>query len=175
MAQQVAARVLALPAFGRAEHIAGYSAFAGELDPAPLLDRARELGKQVYLPIIVGKDRLLFAPLRRADRLKPNRFGILEPDVPETSWLPPPRLDLVLTPLVAFDNTGNRLGMGAGFYDRSFEFLNCPKRPPRPCLVGLAYEIQKVTQLRRERWDVPLDAVVTEAALYPATAHEILA
>ncbi len=175
MAQQVAARVLALPAFDKAEHIAGYFAFAGELDPKPLLDRARELGKHTYLPVIAGKDRLLFAPYRPGDKLKPNRFSILEPDVPERSWLPPPRLDLVLTPLVAFDNKGNRLGMGAGFYDRSFEFLNRPERPPWPRLVGLAYEIQKVTLLRRERWDIPLDAVVTEAALYPAAADEILA
>jgi len=73
----------------------------------------------------------------------------------------------VLTPLVAFDSFGNRLGMGGGFYDRSFVFRRDPvRRHHRPYLLGLGYEFQKVAALPRQPWDVPLDAAVTETALW---------
>ena len=76
-------------------------------------------------------------------------------------------MDLVLAPLVAFDRTGTRLGMGGGFYDRAFAFLRDPAyRGHRPVLLGLGYEFQQTAELVRQAWDVPLEAAVTEAALH---------
>lgn len=167
-ARQLVRRVTALKVFSHAHHIAAYLAVDGEMDPAPLLERAWELSKQVYLPVLAGIPavHLLFAPYHRHSAMQPNRFGILEPVVPAGELLPPQRLDLVLTPLVAFDSSGTRLGMGGGFYDRSFAFRNNPAHLPRPLLLGLAYEWQKLAELPRQDWDIPLDGIVTEQAVY---------
>lgn len=165
----VAERVAALSMFVSVTRIAGYWACNGELDPAPLLERAWAAHKRLYLPVLVDmpQESLQFAPYHPGSPLRRNRFNIPEPDVSTTEWLPPAALDLVLTPLVAFDLTGTRLGMGGGFYDHSFAFLHdAGYRGHRPFLLGLAYEVQKSTHLTRQPWDVPLDGIATEAALY---------
>ncbi|MBL8250419.1 MAG: 5-formyltetrahydrofolate cyclo-ligase [Candidatus Competibacter sp.] len=168
-AAAVARRVTGWPPFGAAARIAGYWACAGELDPQPLLAAAREAGKDVYLPIVVDAPSrgLRFAPYRPGCPLRPNRFSIPEPDVPSATWLMPEALELVLLPLVAFDATGVRVGMGGGFYDRSFAFLrDSDDRGRRPWLLGLGYEFQKSPgPLAPEPWDVPLHAVVTDEGL----------
>ena len=79
--------------------------------------------------------------------------------------LGPEAIDLVLVPLVAFDPQRNRIGMGGGFYDRSFAFRKNPDQP-RPVLIGVAHELQKVDLLEPEPWDVQLDMVVTDQAVY---------
>lgn len=175
-ALQLARRVTSLKVFVRSRHIAGYLAVDGELDPAPLLERARVLRKHVYLPVLAGNPavHLLFAPYHPDMPMQANRFGILEPDVPAAELLPPQRLELVLTPLVAFDTHGTRLGMGGGFYDRTFAFRSNPAHLPRPLLLGLAYELQKVAELPRQSWDIPLDGIVTEQALYPGPGGHLL-
>ncbi len=100
--------------------------------------------------------------------MRRNRFNIPEPDIPPAERLQPQQLHLVLAPLVAFDSTGTRLGMGGGFYDRSFAFLRDPDyRGWRPRLLGLGYEFQRMAvPLARRTWDVPLDAAATEEGLY---------
>ena len=163
----VAPRLVQTVQFTQASTIAGYWACRGELDPAPLLQCAYAAGKAVYLPIVTG-DALHFAPYPPGTPLRHNRFRIPEPDVSPAEWLPPSALDLVLVPLVAFDLKGTRLGMGGGFYDRSFAFLRETVEPDRrPRLIGLAYDFQRIDQpIRREAWDVPLHAVATEKAWY---------
>ncbi len=175
-ARQLARRVAALKAFSHAHHLAAYLAVDAEMDPAPLLERAWVLGKQVYLPVLAGTPaaHLLFAPYHPHSAMQANRFGIMEPVVPVGELLPPQRLDLVLTPLVAFDASGTRLGMGGGFYDRSFAFRGNPAHLPRPLLLGLAYELQNVTELPRQPWDIPLDGIVTEQALYPGSGGHLV-
>ena len=168
-AEQLAGRVTALRTFASAQHIAGYLACDGEMDPAPLLERALAMGKHVYLPVLTGHPpaHLAFAPYHPGMALKPNRFGIPEPATSAERWVSPHLLDLVLTPLVAFDAAGVRVGMGGGFYDRTFAFRRHPGHLPKPRLLGLAYELQKVAALTPRPWDVPLDGVATEEALYP--------
>ena len=169
-ALSVARRVTDWPIYSAAIRIAGYWACDGELDPMPLLESAWAASKDVYLPVLVDAppQSLRFAPYRPGLPLRRNRFDIPEPDVPPSEWLGPERLNLVLTPVVAFDSTGTRLGMGGGFYDRSFAFLLDPNyRGQRPLLLGLGYESQKTRErLVRQSWDVPLDAAATEEALY---------
>ena len=96
-----------------------------------------------------------------------NRYGIPEPAHPNKARNFPLRsLDLVLMPLVGFDTQGNRLGMGGGYYDRSFAFLHRHSHWRKPHLMGTAYEFQRLSKLDAQPWDVPLDAIVTEANLY---------
>ena len=77
----------------------------------------------------------------------------------------PKRLDLVFMPLVAFDKNSNRLGMGGGFYDRCFAFRNTTQQDnirTRPLLIGCAHALQEMSSLKPEKWDVPLDGILTE-------------
>ncbi|MEE4378414.1 MAG: 5-formyltetrahydrofolate cyclo-ligase [Candidatus Competibacteraceae bacterium] len=161
-------QVIGLDCFANALHIAGYFAFDGEPDLAMLFEQVLALNKQLYLPIVGAQphDLLLFAPYRLDATLELNRFGIPEPVVAKEQCLTACDLDLVLTPLVAFDVKGNRLGMGGGYYDRSFAFRVDPTHPVKPYLLGLAFESQKVADLPRQTWDVPLDGIVTESTVY---------
>lgn len=163
-ARQLRRRVSRAGLLWGARRIGCYLANDGEMDLAPLMRLIAGLRKQSYLPVLdgVGGKSLLFAPYRRDVKLEANRFGIPEPRVIARRRLHPRQLDLVLTPLVAFDPHGNRLGMGGGFYDRSLAFLKRRQNWRRPLLVGVAYDFQCVTELPSEAWDVPLDAIVTE-------------
>lgn len=142
-------------------HIAVYLAFDGELDPAPLVRRLWAAGKRVYLPVVtrLAPRRLWFREYRPDSRLQPNRFGIPEP-VSGPLW-PSRMLDVVLLPLTAFDASGTRLGMGGGFYDRTFSGRR-HSGWSRPRLVGVGYRWQQVSALAREPHDLPVQAIVTD-------------
>ncbi len=161
-------RVLATRWFLAARRIALYLAVDGELDPWPLAQRAWAMGKQVYLPVLLpyGSNRLWFAPFQPDSRLRRNRYGIPEPVDGPRQRVSPHALDLVFTPLVAFDRAGNRLGMGGGYYDRTFGFLRWHRCWQRPRLIGLAHDFQCQRALPRQDWDVPLAAAATERHLY---------
>lgn len=147
------------PEFRRARRIAIYRAADGEIDPLPLARLARQRGKQLYLPVLRPGGRLAFVRWRKGSVLRRNRFGIAEPT---GARLIPQRLDLVLLPLVAFDRDGGRLGMGGGFYDRTFAWLTTGGMiRRRPLLIGLAHAFQQVRRLPRETWDVPLTAIAS--------------
>ncbi|HEV2111523.1 MAG TPA: 5-formyltetrahydrofolate cyclo-ligase [Gammaproteobacteria bacterium] len=167
-AAEAAARVAsATPQFRTARRIAAYVAIEGELDPEPLLTLARAQGKEVYLPVLPPTNNLplSFLPYAAGATLRPNRYRIPEPAPSAGAALAPVELDLVFAPLVAFDARGQRLGMGGGFYDRSFAFLKAA-RTPHPALIGYAYECQRAEGLDAEAWDVPLVGVVTEQRFY---------
>lgn len=151
-----------LEAYQQAKRIAAYIPFEGEADPLPLMDRAILEGKEVFVPIIVAKNSpLKFAAWTRDAKTRKNGFGIDEPDVPEEALIEGADLDFVVTPLVAFDDHCNRIGVGGGYYDRTFSFLNSVSDRPTQ-LVGIAFEMQRVERVQAQSWDVKLDSVVTE-------------
>jgi 5-formyltetrahydrofolate cyclo-ligase len=152
-------------------HIAVYLPADGEMDTWPLIEFLWSLGKTTYLPVLVpfSEQRLWFSTYTRDDALVYNRFGILEPERVHYGRIRTAALDLVLTPLVAFDTSGHRLGMGGGYYDRSFRFLKQRRYLCKPRLLGLAYEFQRIPRISPESWDVPLDAVATEDRVYHCT------
>ena len=170
--QKISDVLVKQPPWMEATTIGIYLSIKNEVDTRPILEAIWESGKKAYAPIIrhceersdVAIQYLAFAHYTPTTPLSKNRFGILEPLSPE--FFPQEHLDLVLVPLVGFDTQGNRLGMGAGYYDRTFAFLNTMPRPTQPLLVGLAYELQKIDQLANEAWDVPLNAIVTEEKAY---------
>ena len=153
----IRAQVRALPAFRSARRIALFFAFDGEPDLGPLLRFDR--GKELFLPVIT-RTEMGFASIGPRTALVTNFFGIPEPADPEL--IDPRALDLVLTPLVAFDGRGNRVGVGAGYYDRCFKFLLGRRRWHRPKLVGCGYALQRVGPLEPDPWDVPLWGAITE-------------
>lgn len=161
-------RILRQPLFRRARRIAGYVGSQGELNPMALLEHAAALGKTCYLPVLhpFRRGELRFYRWRPGDRLRRNRFDIPEPLPRRRGLIAARRLDLVIVPLLGFDEDCHRLGMGGGYYDRSFAFVRRRQRTRRPFLLGFAHEVQRVDRLPSQPWDVPLDAVVTERRLY---------
>ncbi|MCF5655692.1 5-formyltetrahydrofolate cyclo-ligase [Pseudomonas poae] len=160
------------PLFRRAKHISLYLPTDGEIDPRLLLRAAQRQGKATYLPVLSAwpRTKMVFQRVRPGETLRPNRFRILEPRVNARRQRKVWALDLVLLPLVGFDDVGGRLGMGGGFYDRSLAYLARRKHWRKPTLLGLAHECQKVDRLAQASWDVPLAGTVTDRQWYIAGA-----
>lgn len=157
-----------LKVFGPGRRVAVYLAMRGEVDLAPSLALAWRLRSQLYAPCIVNRRRreMAFVPLGRDVPTRAGAFGIEEPVAAASRRLPLLRFDAILVPVLGFDADGNRLGLGAGFYDRA---LRARRRSAaawrRPRLVGIAFACQQVPRIEPSPWDVPLDLVVTEAGI----------
>ena len=147
----------------RAEsRVSAFWSFKGEPDLGPALQVLHESGQQVHLPVL-DNDGMAFRRWRPDADMRPNKFGIPEPC--DGEYCPPDSLDWVFMPLLAFSATGTRLGMGGGFYDRTFAFRALPESGDGPMLVGIAYSMQQADSLPVDPWDVPLDAVITDLGL----------
>lgn len=158
-AEQIARLAQAQPEVQRAERVALFLSFDGELDTRPLIDSLWQQGKAVYLPVLhpFSPGHLLFLHYDAQTPLVKNRLKILEPRLDVRRVLPPAQLDILFTPLVAFDAQGQRLGMGGGFYDRTL----CDWRAQGPYPIGLAHDCQQVEAIPTEAWDIPLPAILT--------------
>jgi 5-formyltetrahydrofolate cyclo-ligase len=160
-------RLRQLPELNRARRVALYLPNDGEIDPRPLIPWLTRRGVRVYLPVLkpLSDNTLWFVHYHPGTPMRRNRFGIPEPQTRhgahrarrQATWA----LDLILLPLVGFDDQGQRMGMGGGFYDRSLAFTRRPG--PRPTLIGLAHDCQRVDRLPAAPWDVPLDAIVSDS------------
>ncbi len=167
--QQVAALALAeqflkLPELLNSQHIAVYLHNDGEIATAELINSLWQQGKSVYLPVLhpFTSGYLLFQRYQPNTMLASNKYGIAEPILSCKDIKVVAELDLILTPLVAFDAQGQRMGMGGGFYDRTFA-----KQPlAQQRLIGLAHDCQKVANIPTAAWDVPLPMVLTPSAVY---------
>jgi len=156
-----------MPAFSRNPRIACYFAVRGEVSCEPIIAEAWRRGRNVFLPVLADR-ALMFARYRHDSPLRENRFGIPEPIYKESELVQPSGLDVVICPLIAFDKDCNRLGMGAGYYDRSFRFLAHARNWKRPRLIGAAYEFQKVPEVKARSWDIPMQNIVTEKQVHTA-------
>jgi 5-formyltetrahydrofolate cyclo-ligase len=144
--------------------VAVYASFREELDSAPLIRLARKRGCRIFLPRIDTRTiSMKFVEATVGAHETVNHLGIVEPR--GTKPIAARWLDLVLLPLVGFDAHGMRLGMGGGYYDRTFAYRNRHTAWRGPRLVGVAYSFQQVPSIGREWHDVPLDAVVTESGV----------
>ena len=154
---------LAICAFGEALSfdpgtvISGFLPIRSEADIRPLLDALRKRGARLCLPIVADKETILFRELRQGAELIDTGFGTRGPG-PEAAVLDP---DLLLMPLSAFDAAGNRIGYGAGHYDRAIDRLRKKGRSPR--LIGIAFDCQEVASVPAEPHDVGLAGIITES------------
>ncbi len=162
--QQAAARMLSFPPVVMAHTVAVFLSFDGELDTQPLIEQLWRAGKRVYLPVLhpFSPGNLLFLHYHPQSALVTNRLKIREPRLDVRDVLPLAKLDVLVTPLVAFDEDGQRLGMGGGFYDRTLQNWQQHKILP----VGYAHDCQLVEKLPVKEWDIPLPAVVTPSKIW---------
>ena len=135
----------------------------GELHTDIIIKTLLSMKKQVFLPVLYpyAKNQLWFYRYKTDTPLVKNRFNIDEPPIKGKS-IAPSYLDVVLMPLVGFDDKGNRIGMGGGFYDRSFAFTQRYRNKRLPLLIGLAHDLQQCTNIKQQPWDIRLDGVITE-------------
>lgn len=142
---------------------------ASEMSTHALIEHAHSLNKKVYCPYIEDAKNGLMSFKPWTTKLKKNRYGIEEP-APSNPSIDAKQLDIIFLPLVGFDTNGERLGMGGGFYDRLLEFKRDQRREQsitnKPLLIGLAYEVQKTTDIPTQGWDIKLDAAITERKSY---------
>lgn len=145
--------------------VAVYLAMPGELSLEYFIRRSHRRGVDLYAPKIISFRRrsMGFVPLAPDAVRQSNRLGIQEPAAGINQRIAPNRLDAVLVPMLGFDRTGHRLGMGAGFYDRALRMRRDPaRRWRRPRLIGIAFACQQVDSIAASPWDVAMDLIVTE-------------
>jgi len=158
----IIARLEELSEFQDAEHILFYYSHGSEVDVIPLINKwARD--KKIYLPKLISKDEFAAMPFSEYDTLTLNKYSIPEP-ISKPDDMYEKKLDLILTPGVAFDKEGGRLGMGKGFYDI---YLKKIKTIPR---IGLAFEAQMLDQLPKDDYDEDVHLVITEKEIYRASS-----
>jgi len=161
----ISRRLWRLPILSRARRIACYFPVGREVDCRYFINTAWERGRTILLPVLCGLE-LKFSTYDADTVFLRNQHHIPEPSVKKSQLTDPQEIDVVLAPLVAFDTTGNRIGMGGGYYDRSFRFMRSRTAWHRPTLIGLAYEFQKAPKIKAYSWDIPLQFVVTENNFY---------
>ena len=142
------------------KNIALYLSTPEEISTYPLIGYLLTKGHSVYTPILHPhlKRTMWFQKCNADTETCLNKYNMLEPIFNRENILAPWELDLVLLPLVGFDEHGNRLGMGGGFYDNTFQHI---KKHKTAAFIGLSYECQKVESCPHEPWDLSLDAVIT--------------
>jgi 5-formyltetrahydrofolate cyclo-ligase len=157
MSDEVARKVLALPAVVDARTVMAFSSFGSEVDTGPIIERLERDGRRVALPLTEGRIIVAVA-YRSGDQVKPSSFGALEPAGGEK--VAPEQIDVVVVPGLAFDRSGHRVGYGRGFYDR---FLGALR--PDALTVGICFSVQLVDEVPHGRGDRAVDLVVTEDGL----------
>lgn len=154
LGEMILGRLLALPPLDEAETVSLFASFGSEVPTEPVIDRLVDEGHRIALPRVEGTEIVLVA-YRPGDPMERAAYGALEPT--GNDRLAPEAVDLIVTPGVAFDPGGHRLGYGGGFYDRLL------RRSSADALrIGLAFEVQVVDVVPHGPADEIVDAVVTE-------------
>jgi 5-formyltetrahydrofolate cyclo-ligase len=169
-----------------AKNIALYLANDSELDVMPFIRWCWQNNKKTYLPVIhpFSHGQLLFLHYDESSVMKKNHYGILEPKLDVRLIKAIGEIDIMFTPLVAFDPLGNRLGMGGGFYDRTlsswyqqYRHRNQPhdmtqRNLTKPYPIGLAHDIQLIDAIPVQLWDIPLPEIITPIRQYKFDIHK---
>lgn len=183
--QRITKKMTALPAFTRAKNIALYLPDDGEISTLGIIETAWKMRKRVFLPVIDLHNDMRFVLFAPYCKLSYGKWGMQQPKG-KLKFVKPLIFDLIITPLVAFDLNGNRLGRGGGYYDRFLsqflstgKHLHKPFNHPRkdiidahqyncrkPFTLGLAHDCQLASLIPTETWDVSLSSVSTDSKLY---------
>ena len=167
--------LMSLLAPSRPRRVGAYIANDGEIDPISGLDQLISHGVEGYLPVIFGtlRPRVRFARYYPNEALTRGRFDIPIPFHDKRELKDPIEIDWLLMPLVAFDDSGRRVGMGGGFYDATLAVSLTRRTWRRPRLIGVAHEFQRVEQLDVDHWDIPLDGILTDIGFRSLSAARV--
>lgn len=151
--REIEAKLFSLPEFRNAHAVMLFASFRSEVDTVPMIRRALSEGKRVILPKVHGKALALFEIKDFDQDVAPGAWGIPEPR--ESAPVKLDELDVIIVPGAAFDQQGNRLGYGAGFYDKLLSAFNKPT-------VAVAFDVQIVSAVPVAAHDVPIKKIITE-------------
>jgi 5-formyltetrahydrofolate cyclo-ligase len=161
-AERAASHLVKHALFQESQHIACYLQTKEEIATNLIIQAIWQANKKCYLPVMAqtAHPSLLFVAYQEGHPLQANRYGILEP-INSKEVIEAAQLELVVMPLVGFDEYGHRLGAGGGYYDSAFAFT---KKTViiKPKLVGLGFAKQQIAKVPVDTWDVTLDGIVTE-------------
>ena len=157
---RIASRVVRSREFSAASTLACYLPMREEVDTSRIVARAWRAKKRIFAPVVGRGGRMTFWELRPETHLQRNCYGLWEPV--GSVQIAAKDLDLVITPLVAFDTSLNRIGMGGGYFDRCFAFLRHRRNWSQPKLVGLAFDCQQVEKIEPNPWDIPLYRIISD-------------
>jgi 5-formyltetrahydrofolate cyclo-ligase len=165
-AQALLEHCVAYPAFIKAKTIACYLPNDGEVDTQKVMEYCWQHDISIVLPVIDPQraSHLLFLQHQAQWPLQKNKYGINEPTFALDKIVGLKDIDIIFTPLVAFDKQGNRLGMGGGYYDRTLATLDT--LPIRPRIIGLAHDCQLSETLPTQYWDIPLHSIITPSQIF---------
>jgi 5-formyltetrahydrofolate cyclo-ligase len=157
---EISKKLEGLDVFQNADNILFYYTHGSEVDTVPLINKW--LGKKkIYLPKLKSENEFIALPFHNFDALKKGIYGIPEPfEHKDEKSGHEKKLDLIIVPGAAFDRSCNRLGMGKGFYDR---YLNGLKGIPK---AALAFEEQILDEVPKEKYDEPVDFIITDQNIY---------
>lgn len=159
--EKIYENLFSVPVFQSADFIMSYVSFKNEVITHNIITELLSKGKQLAVPLCVNGDReLLACKILKFEDLSPGTMGILEPSLANSEIIEPHLLEVIIVPGTAFDRSMNRLGMGAGYYDR---FL--PKLSPKAVKIGLAYDFQLLDSIPAEKHDIPMDYIITESEI----------
>ena len=158
--QVIAERIVHSHEFMACKTIACYLPSYDEVDPSYIIERAWRANKRIFAPVVADKHEMFFRQLLPDTRLEKSSFDVWEPV--SGPRIRARRIDVVVTPVVAFDDQKNRIGMGGGYFDRYFSFLRHRQRWLHPKLIGVAFDCQKVEKIEANPWDIRLYSVITE-------------
>ncbi len=158
--REICDRVLRSHWFAASKTIACYLPSHDEVDSTAIIERAWHANKRILVPVVAAHGAMILRQVTPDTELRRNIFGLWEPAC--GSDVAANRCDAVITPVVAFDASGHRIGMGGGYFDRCFAFLRHRRRWLRPKLIGLAFSCQQVDRIAPNPWDIALYQVITE-------------
>ncbi len=153
-------RIIRSHEFGACKLLGAYLPMRDEVDTTRIIDRAWRAQKRVFVPATDTHGAMNFCEISPDTVVARNRYGVWEPA--SGVIIDSRDLDIVITPVVAFDDSRRRIGMGGGYYDRCFHFLRNRRKWLRPKLIGVAFACQESAAIKHDSWDVPLYSVVTE-------------
>lgn len=155
-------RVIRSHEFVSCKTLVCYLPVYGEVDPTAIIERAWRAKKRVFAPVTTTHGTMMFRQITPDTVLRRNSLGLWEPDSGQS--VAAKYCDLVVTPVVVFDERGHRIGMGSGYFDRCFAFLKHRQHWRRPKLIGVAFDCQRVEKITPNPWDIPVYQIFTETS-----------
>ena len=156
--EEIKNRLISTPMYAEANHIFTFLSFNKEVMTKPIVDDCIKKGKQVYVPLCnMSIKEVVLCKFEGWDKLQPSKMGILEPVRESIRIADRSVLDLAVVPGAVFDRNGNRIGYGAGFYDKFFSSLK-----KNIIKIAICYSFQVVDSITPDEHDVPMDYIVTE-------------
>lgn len=162
--EKIYSKLLNNEIFKKAKNIFIYISFATEINTKPIIEKALEENKNIYIPKIYKSDSSMKAiKLNSFKDLKENSMGILEP-IQDGDYIDKENIDLIIVPGVVFDKEGNRIGYGGGYYDRYLSDIKEVRNK-----IALAYELQVLDFIGEEKHDIKVDYIITEEKIRKTT------